>query len=115
MLGIRTVPTGVGNGNDEHDWIADYSAHEYTASNGRFALSVEPGNPELVRRMEEVKALREQGLPTVPTKLGHEKQTNPFLRVDTSEEIRSNVGVQPGDSEADAFAKVRKAKDAFRG
>lgn len=58
---------------------------------------------------------RSRGEPTVPTQLGLEKRTNPFLRVDVSEELRKNVGVTAGDSEADAFAKVRKAKDNFRG
>jgi hydroxyacylglutathione hydrolase len=45
--------------------------------------------------------------------MGLEKKTNPFLRVDISEEIRSKCGVVEGDSDAEAFAKVRKAKDSF--
>lgn len=65
--------------------------------------------------MAEIKALRAQGKPTVPSVLGVEKKTNPFLRSDISQEIRNNVGVVDGDSDADAFGKVRKAKDTFRG
>ena len=78
-------------------------------------MSVEPGNNELVERVEEITKLRERGEPTVPSQLGIEKRTNPFLRCDISDEIRQKVGVTPADSEDDAFAKVRKAKDNFRG
>lgn len=91
------------------------SAHEYTESNAKFAVSVEPGNSELMKRFVQVKEQRARGEPTVPTQIGLEKLTNPFLRVDISEEIRAKVGVTPGDSDADAFAKVRRAKDNFRG
>jgi len=66
-------------------------------------------------RVAEIKALRAQGRPTVPSVLGVEKKTNPFLRSDISQDIRKNVGVVDGDSDADAFGKVRKAKDTFRG
>jgi hydroxyacylglutathione hydrolase len=65
-------------------------------------------------RAQHVHKQRALGEATVPTKIGLEKRTNPFLRVDTSDEIRSRVGVVLGDSDADAFAKVRRAKDAFR-
>ena len=78
-------------------------------------MSVEPGNTELVDRAQEITSCRERGLPTVPSNLGLEKRTNPFLRCDISAEIRSNVGVASGDSDHDAFAKVRQAKDNFRG
>src|SRR5574339_96815 len=57
-----------------------YCAHEYTLANAQFALSVEPDNPALVARATEVAALRRAGRPTVPTTLGVEKATNPFLR-----------------------------------
>ena len=66
-------------------------------------------------RAQQVHDQRARGEATVPTKIGMEKRTNPFLRVDSSDEIRSRIGVLPGDSEADAFAKVRLAKDTFRG
>ena len=92
-----------------------YCAHEYTEANARFALSVEPGNEALQNKVKRIKDFRAMGLPTVPTTIKEEKECNPFLRCDVSEEIRKNVGVQPGDSEPEAFAKVRKAKDNFRG
>ncbi|WP_373476423.1 hydroxyacylglutathione hydrolase [Sphingorhabdus sp.] len=62
------------------DDTAIYCAHEYTLSNGRFALNVEPDNKALVQRMAEVVALRDQGKPTVPTTIALEKATNPFMR-----------------------------------
>jgi hydroxyacylglutathione hydrolase len=91
------------------------SAHEYTQSNAKFAQSVEPGNAELLERVKEIAAQRARGEPTVPSLLGLEKRTNPFLRCDVSDELRANVGVREGDSDAEAFAKVRRAKDTFRG
>ena len=79
-----------------------YCGHEYTESNGRFALTVEPGNAALQARMAEVKAARAKGQPTIPSTIGLEKQTNPFLRPG-SEEIRSNAQVRDaylGEQEA---------------
>lgn len=105
LKGLRELP----------DETTMYCAHEYTAGNAKFAASVEPGNADLMKRFEQIMEQRSRGEPTVPTQLGLEKRTNPFLRVDVSEELRKNVGVTAGDSEADAFAKVRKAKDNFRG
>jgi hydroxyacylglutathione hydrolase len=57
-----------------------YCAHEYTALNLRFAAAVEPDNPAIRRRIVEVEALRARGEPSVPSTLGLEKATNPFLR-----------------------------------
>ncbi|MCI4590763.1 hydroxyacylglutathione hydrolase [Sphingobium sp. BYY-5] len=57
-----------------------YCAHEYTLSNGRFALTVEPGNAALVRRVAKVEAARARGEPTVPTSIGEERETNIFMR-----------------------------------
>lgn len=76
-------------------------------------MSVEPNNPDLVERVKQIESLRAEGEPTVPSLLGVEKQTNPFLRCDLSNEIRMNVGVDEGDTDAEAFRKVRKAKDQF--
>lgn len=90
-------------------------AHEYTESNARFAMSVEPGNPDLVKRVEEIKAKRVRGEPTVPTTLREEKATNPFLRGDVSSEIRMNVGASDGDDGASIFHKIRLMKDRYRG
>lgn len=92
-----------------------YCAHEYTESNARFAMSVEPGNLDLVKRANEVKAKRSRGEPTVPSLMGDEKLTNPFLRGDISSEIRNNVGASDGEDGASVFHKVRLAKDNFRG
>lgn len=77
-------------------------------------MSVEPNNPDLVARVAIVKSKRARDEPTVPMLLGEEKKANPFLRVDISDEIRKNVGVVDGDSDATAFGKLRKAKDNFR-
>ncbi|MFK3890052.1 hydroxyacylglutathione hydrolase [Sphingomonas sp. NPDC079357] len=57
-----------------------YCGHEYTQSNGRFALTVEPDNHALTKRMAEVDRLRAAGEPTIPTTIGDERATNPFLR-----------------------------------
>ena len=92
-----------------------YCGHEYTEANATFALSVEPSNDDLQHQVKKVHGQCSQGLPTIPTLLGDEKQANPFLRIDVSEEIRSKVGVVASDSTSQAFAKLRKAKDRFRG
>ncbi|MGD8831820.1 MAG: hydroxyacylglutathione hydrolase [Pseudomonadales bacterium] len=88
-----------------------YCAHEYTQANARFALTVEPGNPALRRRSEEIDKLRAAGKPTVPTTIGLEKATNPFLRPD-SENLRETVGMAEGDPVA-VFAETRRRKDSF--
>jgi hydroxyacylglutathione hydrolase len=87
-----------------------YCAHEYTASNARFALSVDDG-PALKARAEAVFAARERGEPTVPTTIGLEKATNPFLRAPV---LADRVGAA-GEPDFKAFAAVRAAKDMFRG
>ncbi len=92
-----------------------YCAHEYTESNARYAMSVEPGNELLVKRVEEIKAKRSRGEPTVPSLLGEEKLTNPFLRGDVSDEIKKNVGATSDDDDATIFLKIRQGKDNFRG
>ena len=93
-----------------------YCAHEYTQDNARFALTVEPGNDALTRRASEVDALRADGVPTIPTTMGIEKATNPFLRP-MSDEIRSTVGLAgSGSTEAnlvEVFARTRALKDRF--
>jgi hydroxyacylglutathione hydrolase len=87
-----------------------YCGHEYTQSNAKFALTVEPGNAALQARAAEVARLREAGRATLPTTIGAELQTNPFLRPE-SQEIQSKTGTS-GRSLAEVFAAVRKAKDA---
>lgn len=69
------------------DDTAVYCAHEYTLSNARFAVTVEPDNAALKARYAEVIAMRERGEPTVPTNIGAEKATNPFMRARSVEEL----------------------------
>ena len=83
-----------------------YCAHEYTASNARFALSVDD-DPALKARADAVFAARERGEPTVPTTIGAEKATNPFLRAPL---LRPDA-----PTPAQAFAEIRAAKDSFKG
>jgi hydroxyacylglutathione hydrolase len=88
-----------------------YCAHEYTQANGRFALTVEPGNPVLAERVERVNEARRQGRATVPSILAEELATNPFLRPE-SLEIQRTVGLE-GSGPLQVFAEVRRRKDAF--
>lgn len=88
-----------------------FCAHEYTLSNGEFAVTVEPDNPDLATRMNEVRRLRAAGTPTVPSLLGVEKATNPFLRP-MSENIQETVGLI-GAALPVVFAEIRKRKDNF--
>jgi len=92
-----------------------YCAHEYTAGNLRFALAVEAGNLALQARCEEVRLLRATGLPTVPTTLAVELETNPFLRVREPEvkaaAERFSGQALPGD--AKVFAALREWKNVF--
>lgn len=90
-----------------------YCAHEYTESNARFAVTVEPGNETLHQRYHRIKAMRAAGKPTVPSTLGEEKATNPFLRP-MSDNIRLHLNMVDADDVA-VFAEVRKRKDGFRG
>lgn len=87
------------------------SGHEYTTSNIRFALSLEPGNPALISRASKVAAAREDVRPTVPSTLSEELATNPFLRA-ALPDLKAAVGM-PGSSDVDAFAEIRKRKDRF--
>lgn len=88
-----------------------YCGHEYTQSNGRFALTLEPGNAALAARMKEVDAARAKGSPTIPSTIGLEKKTNPFLRPDSAE-IRHSLGLIHAD-DVDVFGEMRKRKDNF--
>jgi hydroxyacylglutathione hydrolase len=88
-----------------------YCGHEYTQANGRFAVTVEPGNRALAERVAEVATLREAGKPTVPSTLALEKATNPFLRP-ASRNLRETIGLVDA-SDVDVFAKTRALKDAF--
>lgn len=74
-----------------------YCAHEYTLSNARFAVTVEPDNQALLDYVEKAKKLREDDIPTVPTTVAMEKAINPFMRAET----------------ASRLGEIRAAKDAF--
>ncbi len=89
-----------------------YCGHEYTESNARFAVSVEPGNSALQARVSEVTRLRKEGLMTCPTALALELETNPFLRCG-SPEIRRNLKLE-SVPDADVFAELRRRKDSFK-
>ncbi len=87
-----------------------YCAHEYTEANAKFALSVDAANRDLAAYAEDITAKRARGIPTVPTTIGREKKTNPFLRADDPN-LQSFVG-HPGDAVA-TFAEVRERKNNF--
>lgn len=88
-----------------------YSGHEYTQSNARFALTIEPENMALAHRSDEIDQARAKGLPTVPSQLGLEKATNPFLRAHLPE-VKAALGLQDR-SDAEVFRVIRARKDAF--
>ncbi|WP_048645087.1 hydroxyacylglutathione hydrolase [Nitratireductor soli] len=90
---------------------AIYCGHEYTESNARFALSVDPTNSALKERAAEIARLRSEGRPTLPTTLAVEMATNPFLRWHDPV-IRRNLGMEDA-SDDDVFAEIRKRKDVF--
>ncbi len=87
-----------------------YCAHEYTASNAAFALSVDADNADLIAYADEVSAKRARDIPTVPTTMGREKRANPFLRADDPK-LQAFVG-RAGDVVA-TFAEVRERKNRF--
>ncbi|MFB2604717.1 hydroxyacylglutathione hydrolase C-terminal domain-containing protein, partial [Rhizobium phaseoli] len=93
------------------DETAVYFGHEYTLSNARFALTVDPGNERLKSRAAEIEALRAEGKFTIPTTLGLEKETNPFLRAGDPTIRRSLI--MEGKTNEEVFAEIRKRKDNF--
>jgi hydroxyacylglutathione hydrolase len=86
--------------------------HEYTQSNARFALSLEPERTALLRRAAEVDLLRARGAASLPVTLGEEKQTNPFLRADDPA-LAERLGMA-GASAVEIFARLRRDKDHFK-
>ena len=88
-----------------------YCGHEYTAANADFALSVDPDNDALLRRVAAVRDLRSAGQPTIPTMLALEKLTNPFLRA-SDPSIRAHLGMADAD-DVDVFTEIRLRKDNF--
>jgi len=94
-----------------------YCAHEYTASNLRFAATVEPQNPDVREHMATVDRLREAGMPSVPSSLALERRINPFLRSHVATvrvAAESHAGHALG-SDLEVFAETRRWKDGFRG
>ncbi|HVJ52631.1 MAG TPA: hydroxyacylglutathione hydrolase [Aliidongia sp.] len=88
-----------------------YCGHEYTQSNCRFAVTIEPGNQALAERAEEIARLRAEGRPTIPSTIGLERRTNPFLRADVPE-VQAAIGMEGADPVA-VFAELRRRKDSF--
>ncbi len=93
------------------DETAIYFGHEYTLSNARFALTIDPDNERLKTRAAEIEALRADGKFTIPTMMGLEKETNPFLRP-ADPAIRRNLIMESKTNE-EVFAEIRKRKDSF--
>ncbi|WP_420862780.1 hydroxyacylglutathione hydrolase [Algirhabdus cladophorae] len=88
-----------------------YSGHEYTAANGRFAITIEPDNPDLIARIADIDAARDANQPTVPSSLALEIATNPFLRADLHS-VQAGLDMA-GDGAAEVFGEIRRRKDNF--
>lgn len=86
-----------------------YCGHEYTLSNARFAIKVDPDNPRLRERLVEVERLRAAGEATLPTTMAREKATNPFLRA-ADPALRKAIGMETA-ADADVFAELRERKN----
>jgi len=94
------------------DSTSVFCAHEYTQSNARFAVHIDPHNQTLAARKQEIDELRSQNLPTVPSNLGQEKAANPFLRP-SDPAIRKHLGVDADAEDWVALKAIRAAKDNF--
>jgi hydroxyacylglutathione hydrolase len=93
-----------------------YCGHEYTLANLAFAATVEPDNGEIERHRTHVRAQRERGEPSLPSRLAIERRVNPFLRVGEAAIIAAataKLGHAPKDS-VEVFATLRRWKDSFR-
>lgn len=86
-----------------------WCAHEYTLSNLKFALTVDGDNPDLQQRYQVVTEARQKNIPTVPSTIGMEKRTNPFMRWD-NEKIKAKMGYHEPER---VFARLRGMKDNF--
>ena len=101
MQRLRALP--------DRTWVC--SGHEYTATNLAFALTIEPDNKALHALAKRVSAKRAKGLPTVPSRLSQENDTNPYLRADL--QVLARAISMDGAASADVFAEVRRRKDNF--
>src|SRR5690242_189565 len=99
LLKLRSLP----------DDFKLYCGHEYTASNVKFALTIEPDNAALKARAEEVTRLRAAGQPTIPSLLGEEKKANVFLRADDPE-VAIKLRMK-GAAAAEVFGELRERKN----
>jgi hydroxyacylglutathione hydrolase len=99
LLRLRALP----------DQTQVYCGHEYTLSNARFALSVDPNNAALRARADAVEARRARGEPTVPSTLSVERLTNPFLRADDPA-FAASLGMASA-APVDVFAHLRELKN----
>ena len=88
-----------------------YCAHEYTQSNAKFAVTIEKDNAALIERATEIDLLRAENKRTVPSLLGVEKATNPFLRADIPS-VAEALGLISKDP-VQVFSEIRKRKDNF--
>lgn len=88
-----------------------YCGHEYTASNAKFALTIEPDNAHLKARADEISEKRSRGEPTLPTTIGAELDANPFLRANLPE-VKAAIGMADA-ADAEVFAEIRRRKDNF--
>jgi hydroxyacylglutathione hydrolase len=90
-----------------------YCGHEYTLSNAKFSVTVDPGNKQLKERLKQIEAARAKGEPTVPSTMEEELATNPFMRADNPA-VQEAVGMKDGDPGA-VFTKLRELKNTFKG
>jgi len=90
-----------------------YSGHEYTASNAKFALTIEPDNQALQTRTAKINQKRASNIATVPSTLAEELATNPYLRAHLPE-MKTAMQMQ-GATDSEVFAAIRKLKDNFQG
>ena len=93
-----------------------YCAHEYTVSNLRFAVAAEPENQQTAARLAAAQELRARGIATVPSTLGEEKSTNPFLRYreKSISDLLKSSGRLNNENPIAAFAALREWKNGFR-
>ena len=92
-----------------------YCGHEYTLANLRFAAAVEPGSTDIRARITHETQKRERGLPTLPSTIGAERATNPFLRAELPNVIAAAAAhaARPMNGVVDAFATLREWKNGF--
>lgn len=102
LCALRTLP----------DSTRIFCGHEYTLSNARFAVTVDPDNAELRACLAAIETMRANGEPTIPTTMADERRLNPMLRADVPQ-VQRAVGME-GAAPAKVFAEIRRRKDTFR-